>query len=147
MRSMIASSSAFQAWLGAVDQVAAEARVHVLHTGRKPPLPLCLLDLGDQFERVRARIMNGRPFESTGQIVVYFRDVVPSGVDDVDAVYAFTNQLGAVWQDLEHLAGRPGMVGITAITLAVPPTRIESDRRQYAGDYFEAALSCSFRLT
>ena len=147
MRSMVAASPAYQAWIGAADATAALDRVFLLQTSRKPLLPLCLIDLGDQFERVRTRILNGRPFESAGQLIVYFRDLVPDGVDDIEAVYAFTNQVGAVWNDLEQLAGTRGMVGITGITLAVPPTRIEADRRQYTQDYFEIALACSFRLT
>ena len=146
-RVMIARSAAFQAWTGAADETAALAQVHLLHSTRKPTLPMCLLDLGDQFERSRTTILNGASFESLGQIIAYFRDVVDPGADELDATYAFTNRLGAVWRDLEALAGTPGLLGITNISLAVPPTRIEPDRRQHAGDLFEAALACTFRLT
>jgi len=144
---MVARSPAFQGWVGASDEAGALAHVHLLHSSRKPALPICLLDLGDQFERTRTTLVNGRAFEAAGQIVAYFRDAVPSGVDDADAVYGFTNHLGAVWRDLETLAGTRGLVGIVSIALAVPPTRIEPDRRQHVGDLFEAALSCAFRLT
>lgn len=147
MRNLIAASPAFQAWVGASNSLEALPHVHLLSTTRKPSLPLCLIDLGDGFERVRTTLVNGRPFESSGQIVVYFRDLVAPGADPVDAAYAFTNRLGAVWQDFERLAGKPDRVGITQISLSSPPTRIEADRRQYAGDYFEAAMTCSFQLT
>jgi len=132
---------------GPRDPAGALPSIHLLHSSRKPGLPLCLLDLGDQFETTRATIVNGTRFESAGQIIAYFRDAVPHGATEIDAVYGFTNRLGDVWHDLESLAGARGLVGITAIALAVPPTRIEPDRRQHVGDLFEAALSISFRLT
>ena len=147
MRAMVAQSAAFQQWVGASDAASALAHIHLLHSARKPALPICLLDLGDQFETTRTTLLNGCRFESAGQIVAYFRDTVPAGSADIDAVYGFCNRLGAVWRDLEVLAGTPDHVGIVSISLAVPPTRIEPDRRQHAGDLFEAALSCAFRLT
>ena len=147
LRTMLAESTAFQQWTGTADATAALAHIHLLSSARKPALPVCLLDLGEQFERTRTTILNGSRFESAGHLVAYFRAVVPDGTDDLDAVYTFTNHLGAVWRDLEALAGTNGRLGITTISLAVPPTRIEADRRQYGGDLFEAALSCAVRLS
>ena len=129
------------------DADAALAHIHLFSSARNPALPLCLLDIGEGLRRERSTIVNGRAFESEGQLVAYFRDAVPADLVDSDAVFRFTNHLGAVWADLESQAGRQGAVGITDITLSVPPTRIEPDRRQHAGDLFEAALSCGFRLT
>lgn len=64
--------------------------MHLLHSSRKPALPICLLDLGDQFERTRTTLVNGRAFEAAGQIVAYFRDSVPEATDEIDAVFGFT---------------------------------------------------------
>ena len=147
LREMIASTDAFQAWVAASDYPAALEKVHVLATERQPVLPLCLVDLSDGFERERMLITNARPFEQRGSLVAYFRDAVNPQHNDAEAAFAFCNRLGAVWADLEKLAGNRGMLLITSISLATPPTRIDLDRRQHAGDLYEAALNISFQST
>jgi hypothetical protein len=147
LRDMVASSPAFQAWVGAADYDEALERVHVLATVRNPAVPLCLVDLSDGFERERMLITNARPFEQRGSLVAYFRDAVDPTHSDAEAAFAFCNRLGAVWSELERMAGNPGALLITSIGLAAAPTRIEIDRRQHAGDLYEAALTITFQQT
>jgi hypothetical protein len=142
LAAMIAASPAFVTWCnGATD------RIHLLATSREPLLPLCLLDLGDSFNRERVVLTPGRPFAQSGQLVAYFRDAVDQAHSDQDAAYSFCNHLGAVWADLEAMAGKPGFLSITSMTLLASPERIEAERRPHLGDLYEAVLGITWRAT
>lgn len=145
-RQTLAMSAAFQNWVGVSTLQDALPFIHIFQTDQQTRPPFCILDLGHEFERQRTSLTNGRPFEPRGQVIAYFRDAVHSGDATPDHVYRFTNTLGAIWADLETLAGQSDTIGIENIKLLSPPTRIETDRRQYAGDYYECALGLSWRV-
>ena len=142
----LAKSIAFQTWVGVTNENDALPFIHMMQTAEETAAPFCILDLGDELERTRTSVHNGSPFEPSGQIIAYFRHLVPEGTSAHDAVYGFTNILGALWADLEAMAGQPNTIGIYKINLLTPPTRILSDRRNYAGDLFECALGLSWRV-
>lgn len=147
LRAMLAASPDFQEWTNSSNDEEAKQRIHIMQSERNPTLPFCLIDIGDGFMRERVLIANRRPFAQSGQLVVYFRDAVDPSRNDSDAALQFCTQLGAVWSDLEMMAGDNGHLPITAITLAAAPTRSDADRRAHVGDYFEAALTIQWQAT
>lgn len=147
MRAMIAGSSAFQAWVGVTDTVAAEAHIHLLVAPAEAPRPYALIDFGD-FARERVALANGITWQQRpgSNVVIWFQADVSPGAEEPEATIAFCNAVGAVWQDLERASGIYGQKTLAAnlIELVVAPVRIEAERRATAGDYFECALSPSF---
>lgn len=146
LRAMLAASSAFQAWCQATDATTALPHLHVLQAPRGAALPLAILDFGEGFQRKRQAISPGKPFAQVGgELLVAFRALVMAGDEAVDAAYAFCTQIGAIWADLERMAGLPDMLSITTIGMAAAPTRVEIERRSYAGDLFEAVLTIGWQ--
>jgi len=147
LRALVARCPSFQRWVGAADHDAALPRIHLLETIPDPPLPLALIDLGDGFERERITLGVGRPFAQRGALMLYLQEVVPGGADELAAALGFCCRMGQVWAELETQRPEPGGLVITGINLAVAPTRIASERRDLAGDTYEAALSITWQAT
>jgi hypothetical protein len=144
---MVAECPSFLAWTGVSDPVAAGDHIHLLQSTRNPPLPLCLIDYADGFERERIGVTMGRPFSQRGTLLLYMRDRVDPAIDEAEATIAFCNRVGALWDDLERMIVTDHRLLITSIALAANPTRITSDRRPHVGDLFESALAITWQAT
>lgn len=146
MRELIAASPAFQAWTGTADATAAAARVHLLVAPPDSPRPLTLIDFGD-FARERVAVTNAAKWaqRSSSNLIVWFQADATAG-EEPDPTIDFCNQVGAVWADMEKMAGVYEKAAFPAnlIELASAPVRIEEEKRQTEGDYFECAISPSF---
>lgn len=146
-RRIIAGTLPFQAAVEADDVEAALERVFVITTPQAVVPTFCLVDLGD-FARDRAALTGNRQFQmrSPSSVVAYFAMPVAVGVEEPDACFAFTNWLGAIWEAIEKAAGdySKGTLAVVSIELVAAPTRIPAEKRDRAGDFYEAAISLTF---
>jgi hypothetical protein len=80
---------------------------------------------------------------------LWFQSDVDQDLDDTDASFDLLNNVGAIWKDLELSAGihATPTLALSKIDLAVLPARVEYEKRETAGDYFECALACYFTRT
>ncbi len=147
-RDIIASSAAFQEWVGSVgDKAAALARVHIVSAPNDAATPLVLLTLGT-FIRDRAGIGDGKAFsQRSGSVITAFwrADVADDAVEPT-AVLLFCNGVGAVWEDIEKKAGihKERRFAINSIELTADPARIPSEQRGNVGDYYECATDLTY---
>ena len=146
VRTMVAASVSFQAWVDAPDAMTASAAVYLVVSPRNPRARFALVDFGD-FARDRVAITNTRRFAQRdgSAILVYLRADVEEADND-DALLSFCNAVGGIWTGLEAAAGiiAERTLSIRSIELAIAPTRIVPEKRERAGDYFEAALSLTY---
>jgi hypothetical protein len=146
LRDMVAASTDFQAWAQAADATEAADHVHLLVAPANAPTPYVLIDFGT-LVRERSAIANRTPFQtiSTSDLVVWIHADAATD-DEPDATLDFCNHVGALWAHLENIAGihQDTRLALNRIELINPPTRVEEENRDTAGDYFECALSASY---
>lgn len=150
LRAMIAATTSFQSWIGATGTdaerlAAALERVHLLVSPADAPRPFAMIDFGDSWARERDRVQSARTFQLLpgSSLLVWFQADAVAGLDEPDATIDFCNSLGAVWESIERDAAAIGKSAVNLISFAVPPVRVEEEKRSTAGDYFECALLLS----
>jgi hypothetical protein len=146
VRGMVAASPTFRDWIDAPDAPEAAKSVYLVTSTRNPKPRFALIDFG-QFIRDRHVNTAARPFiqRDGSTIIVYVRASVEDDQDE-DALIDFCNAAGGIWTDLEMAAGvyAQRTLAIRSIELIAPPARIVPEKRDRAGDYYEAALSLTY---
>lgn len=147
LREIVAGTAPFQAWTGTADAAAAAGHGFFDETVRRGvPSRFMLLVHGDLI-RDRQSLLNGTRFQHRdgSTLVAYFRATV-TDQDDESEWLLFSNAIGAIWADVELAAGQYDRrtLAVTSIELLVAPTRIVPEKRDRAGDYFEAALGFTY---
>ena len=144
LRSAVALSSAFQDWVGTTDDNDSMDRVHVITAPAEAPVPFAVVDMAE-FKRQRVSINDAKPFVTMdpSASLLYFRDAVAAGMNDLDAAYTFCNNVGAVLSNLELFAGDRlnGFPAIIQIEMIAAPIRIAFEERPTAGDFYEATFA------
>ncbi len=147
-RDIIASSAAFQEWIGSAgNKEAALARVHIISAPTDAPTPWALLTLGT-FVRDRVTLKDGEPFtQRSGSVVTaFFRDDVADDAVEPTAAILFCNAIGAVWNDVERKAGihKQSRLAINSMEMTADPARIPKEQRGQVGDYYECAIELTY---
>lgn len=154
LRDMIAASAAFQSWCGVTGEAdptaAALERVHLLVAPADAQRPFALVDFGE-FTRERMAVTNRVRFQtrSSSNLVLWLQADADQTLEEPDATVDFSNHVGALWSDIETAAGvhSPATLAVNEMELIVAPARVEIEKRDTAGDYFECALACYFTRT
>ena len=135
LRTMVANSTSFQTWVGAVDATAAKAFIHLIRTNPTPTWPLAVIDFGDEYGRLRESGGSNQVFTQLGSMLLMFEmKVTPFNTDNwQDAGLALTNQVGLILDDIQAQAGQPDMLAIKSWELK-KLGRTDEDERQSTGN-------------
>jgi len=136
LRLTVAGSSNFQTWVGAANATEALARVYPILTDTLT-LPLAAVDFADNFRRSLFASDVRNWFKQEGDLAVLFRASIDSEHNEADAAYTFLNSVGAIISDMEALAGKPGYLDISGITVDAGPQRPLEDEKKTIGDFYE----------
>ena len=136
LRETLAASSSFQTWIGttgtsAEKLAAARLRIHYYGT-ESATRPFAVVSFAESFSRYM--ISGGaRHFFATSSNPIRLTFDADIAVADVDALsealFKFTNQIGAIFTNMEALAGTAGYLAFTEYTID-NPTRCKIDQRE-----------------
>jgi hypothetical protein len=137
LRHLLASTSAFQTWVGAGDTTTALDSIYVAGADSRPDRPFVVIGLAEFAFR---RIAGGSAdwFRSEGALSVRFENDIDSGdVDDwEDAETAFLTDLAGVWSDAVDLSGSGAHISLDSIELAdVTRNHQDDDAEFYKAKY------------
>lgn len=138
LRILVANSSTFQTWVGAIDATAALARIYKIAKAEAGLVrPFCMVD---HESTSKTKIAEPNTFEPSGALRLFFEDVP----DDSDAsneaiIEAFTNEVGGIIDDMEALAGTDGFLMATGFNESSPPTRYQRSKSQSEGDIIQCS--------
>jgi hypothetical protein len=162
LRVLLADCAAFRSWVGAADQAAALARIHLCEL--PPPAaagpgytddelvalrPCAVIDLwtsprgfGDEPQSWRRLGSPAGPFAEAGKLALNLIDNVAAGDADslVDAKFAFLNDVGATISDLLDLAGTDGYLNVTSVEIYQGPGRADGKMLDTYGDHWLVQL-------
>jgi hypothetical protein len=155
LRTLIAASATFQAWVGADDAAAAAAHVHLI--GLPPPngeeftadelsalRPFVIVGFhprdGVQFSRVA-----DQEYEESARVAFSFEDeVAPENARNYDdAAIDFLNQAGGTLKDMQDLAGTDGYLSVHEFRMEKAPTRADQTAAAGRGDYLVVIFSAA----
>jgi hypothetical protein len=158
LRNTIAASASFQSWTGTVDATAAAARVKIVEypeASVEDPsaivLPIAVIDWAGVYERVMDAAGTRNWFDARGALSIMFRSKI-TDTDPGDAAFTHLNNVGAIWADLENLAGTAtastSYLDITAIRKVRGPERPTLKEVTALGyDFYQTFLEVEFRAT
>lgn len=128
LQDLIANSGNFQTWTGTANAAAAKARIHVQAEGPSYTRPAAIVSLGpdDDWRSVQDSAGAAGHYVDTGMLRVQFEANVASGnqADHTDALYEFTNNVGAIIDDMLGLAGSDTYLVVHEIRKTDGPGRI-----------------------
>jgi len=150
LRTLVAASANFQAWVGAGD--ASEAKEHVYRVAADSPFsskrPFALVRNADPGEVEHASEAGGAAqyFVESGALELYFEDAVAEANQDshADAELAFLNTVGAIMGDMEALAGSGTYLTMTGWQILAGPTRSHPDETESGGDFYQVLLKVTW---
>lgn len=144
LRLTIAGSETFQAWVGAEDAAGALDSVHIVALRSGFTLPFAVIDWTKSFTRTKLAGGVRNHFEQAGDLALIFRAAVDSEHSDAEAAYTFLNEVGAIVEEIEELAGQAAYLNINGIYLEDGPYRPGEDEEQTSGDYYEIVFRIGF---
>lgn len=145
LRATIAESAAFQSWTGTADAAAALLRIFPVAT-ESVIYPLCLVDWADNFKRSMDAAGSRNYFRQDGDLAMIFMDIVDPAHDETEASYDFMNKVGAVIDEMESYAGKPGYLDIQSIAIESGPMRPKlAEVESTALDYYQVNLVVEYR--
>jgi len=147
LRKTIAGSSTFRTLTGAADAAAALAFAHAFEvTGASLDDPFfAVVEYGTDWARNRHAGGTNNFFEQESGLHVWFHQTIAQA-DEVDAMLAFTNSIGAILSEMEQLSGTAGYLDIRATRLIEGPFRPEEDEAasQTYGDFFRILFAVEY---
>ena len=153
LRTLVAASSTFQAWVGATGETEAQriasAKEHVYVAALPAPIaakrPFALVAHGDAWQREADTGGAGHSYLKTGSLYLGFEANVAEANQvagsEGDAFIAFANEVGNTIADMEVLSGTGTYLNVTRISEYVRPRRAHPDEAGNAGVYYEAAYT------
>jgi len=138
---IIANSSAFQAWAGAADDVAAKDNIHLVNVPDAVLVrPFALVGFADKWKAQKtAEFFH----EKRGELFLMFESdvLLANQASEADAVFAFMNVVGAVISEVLALAGTNGFLNVTEVEMTTNPMRITDEDAQMLDDYYTVEFS------
>lgn len=130
LRQSLAASTNFQTWVGVETAAAALAYIHYFGTASETR-PFATIGYSDEWSREIISRGARHYFQSTGNpLALTFDADINSEHDLNDALFTFTNTVGAVMADMEALAGTGNYLAITNYRMIRPPTRCHREQRE-----------------
>lgn len=146
LRKTVAASASFQSWTGTADATAALARVHLVNAAPAATRPLAAIDWARNHSSTREADGTHAWFTRQGTLSLLLRDTIATSTSDEDAALDFLNKVGALWADMEALAGTSGYLDIQSIRIVQGPERPEEDEvKALAFDFYQVVLAVEFR--
>lgn len=146
LRATVAGSASFRVWVGvdADDAAGALARVYPFQTGAATVRPFAVVEWARSYTRKRRAGGSRNWFEASGALLLTFRETLTEA-DPADAGFAFGNQVGAIIEEMEELAGTAGYLDIQESRLVEGPWRPEEDEVKAIGyDFFQCSWEVEF---
>ena len=142
LKTLLGASGTFASWIGS-----SHVRfVEVTAAEDKDLRPWALIDQGADWERTKFAADAGRLRGGGSLMLRVLADVPAEHADDAgDAQFWFTNQLGAIVQEIEELAGSDAYLNVTGINL-VELERADETVANTEGDYLTALFEVSWGI-
>ena len=148
----VASSAAFQTWVGATGTpaeklAAAKARVGIVAIDEASiERPCAVVDFAASWRRAPVGGGARNWFETTGDVALLLMGPdVAAGASEQNAGLTFLNSVGAILAEMEALTGTAGCLSFSSISREGPVTRTPLDERKSLGDWFEAIFLLGLR--
>lgn len=141
LQDTIANSGTFQTWAGTAGGAPTLARIHLVGVDVSAVVrPFALIDFGEKFDS--AQIAYQGQFMSSGELLLLFEDAVaPANAGNHgDAKLAFTNQVGAVLNEIQDVSGQNSFLSIHKIKLKSGPNRSTKDERDAGTDLYQVTF-------
>ena len=149
LRTLVAASAAFQAWVGATGETEAEliasAKEHIYLVGLDGDnvvnaRPFAVVDHGESW--TLTRLAEPHTYRATGSLLLCFEDNVDAAHAGSipDAQLAFTNMVGDVVEDMFEKAGTDTYLAVSQITLVRGPSRSAETQQKTEGDFMQIVL-------
>jgi len=143
-RTLLANVEAVRTFLGAADVAAAEAMIYTFFAAASVARPLIVIGL-PQGEYGFERTGENAWLPVANGLEICFERAVPEEYQadgsEVDAMYDFTNLVGAAVEGIAELAGTDAYFNVVALTLQTGPGRATFEDKTGRGDF----MQCVFR--
>ena len=116
MQTLICNSATFRTWVGAATVAAARDRCYLVAQDETSiTRPFAVVEFGGGF--TYSKEAEPSIYLGSGSLVVWFEDAVASGVqaNHADAMFTFTNTVGAILTEMLDLSGTSGYINIRTI--------------------------------
>lgn len=150
-RAVVASSTNFQAFVGAADSLAALARLHVYTDGGDGERPLGLVDVGDEFVETQNGV---NVSEYSGSLILWLEKDVNAADGLPNATRLFMNAVGKICNEVRSLRFTSASVGGPALMswrFLIKPQRmnesrveVDDDSEDVVADYWMAVVEFRF---
>lgn len=126
MRTLLADCDAFQTWVNETTAADAKTHVGIFHADEADiTLPHCVVRWPGGFNMVKEFGGGINLFVRDGVMDVYFEDNIPSAYQGEtnldDAALNFLNDIGAILDDLDDLAGTGTYLNVTSVSIPEGP--------------------------
>jgi hypothetical protein len=139
-RTALSQSADFQTWTSTANAAAALAKIYspIAPVGAVPPF--AVVDFGGGFSLQNIADLQ---YDFTGDIWFFFRGLITQA-DPIDALYEFTNPIGAILEDLSEVGKTGGYFPLDSIDLLYGPVRSDWFEEKIDIKYYEAAFSARY---
>lgn len=109
-----------------------------------PTHPFAVIMWADNWARVMEAAGDRNHFIQEGDLLLVLRASVSESHDEADALFTFTNSVGAIIEDMEALAGTAGYLNITGMSFEEQPQRPLEDEIDTLSDFYRTVLRIQF---
>ncbi len=144
LRSALAACTSFQTWVGAKNSAEAEESIYYVAVDGETDPPFALVDTMNRFSLEHAAGGLSNEFSQKGDLLLVLQSAVDPDHSVSEAALTFSNLIGSVLLELTGLAGRPGYLNITGISLEIPMVRPSEDEKKTVGDFYQVGFRVSY---
>ena len=142
LNQMVINSASFRTWTGTATPTLAQAYVHYFSAEASAIVrPMAVIGWEPGFSLDSDVGGSRNYFNCSGDLYIIFEATISSSLNEADAAFTFTNNVGAVLKDMTTLSGTAGYLDIGNIKLVEGPYRPHEDEAQTNADYFHIAFS------
>jgi len=141
LQTTVANSATFRTWTGTANPTAALARIHVGRAAGTATHPLACVGFANGFNRTSDSL---DVWEQNNTLQLMFRDDFSSALNEQDAYYTFSNQVGAIMLEMEALFNDAGYLDVFEWSIITGPSRTKDNEAQTLGNFFEVIIECKY---
>jgi len=148
LRTLLAASSTWQAWVAAANAAAAAERVHLVTVdAAEAQRPFAVVMPGDEWARESVAGGTANCFLANGTLNLAIEADVPAEYagSHADAAVWFLSKVGAIISEMEDLAASGTYLNVTGIKQLDAIGRSPKSEQKSDGDYFEITFTVSWR--
>lgn len=143
LKNMLADSATFQSWVSAANATEAKDNIHLVGIDdENANSPYATIDHGDSWNIEKIAGGMGNHYIDSGTLRLYMESDIPASLKSTigDAKIDFTNNIGAIVDEMLKLAGSDTYLNIQRIDVIEQPARTTEDTEVAQSDYYNINL-------